>query len=212
LNILWFLFQYGRSDDPRIRKLIVFPFYGRYLFGSKKSGEDRDGIYSQEFMFITPFYATLQTHSALLASDDVYFLPFFMHSHVFYRKERETEDYWKVWPLVSVMTDSNGNFAIRALTLWPFRSDEFDRAWGPYYSLFEYNRYANRDRYFSLLLRAYSRYWNEREEHHFILGFNIDQSPQVSGVEFLGGFLGFRREYTRMETTKNVARVLWFSL
>jgi hypothetical protein len=50
------------------------------------------------------------------------------------------------------------------------------------------------------------------DEHHFLAGFNVDHTPEVTGVEFLGGFLGFRREYKRMETHSNVLRLFWFSI
>ncbi|MBL8019812.1 MAG: hypothetical protein JNM27_09120 [Leptospirales bacterium] len=212
MNLFWFLFQYGKSDDPHIRKLIVFALYGHYTFGSKGSVKDPDGVYSQQAQFISPFYVRLNTNSALLSSEDTYFIPFFMYARTYYKREREMETYLKIWPLFYVSNSSTGAFSVRSLTLWPFRSDEFDRVWGPYYSIFEYSRFENRDRYFSVLFRIYSRYWNETDEHHFLAGFNVDSSPEKTGFEFLGGFLGFQREYKRMETTRNVFRVLWFSL
>lgn len=213
LNLFWFLFQYQVNDSPLIRKLIIFPFYGRYVFGSKGSLTDPSGIYSQEYSFVTPFYATMRTSSALLESNSKYVVPVFMYDQTYYRKERETETYWKIWPLVSTSSDSNGRFEFRSLSLWPFRSDEFERIWGPLYSVVTYRRDENEEKYFSVLFRLYSRKWSSDEEHHFFVGFNYDNTPDVTGVEFLGGFLGFRREYNREDReTKNRVRLLWFSI
>ncbi len=211
INLFWFLFQYQTNDDPLIRKFILFPFYGKYVFGSKGSAKDPDGIYSSEYSFITPLYAHMRTSSALLESNAHYVIPIVSYDKTYYRKEREIETYWKIWPFFSTMRDSNGSFEFRALSLWPTRSDEFERIWGPLYSIVNYSHYENDDRYFSLLFRLYSRRWNDEEEHHFVLGFNFDKTPESTGLEFLGGFLGFRREYTRMETSQTKVRLLWFT-
>jgi hypothetical protein len=212
VNLFWILFQYSRNTDPYINKLIVFPLFGSYTFGSKGSVKDSDGVYSRSFAFITPFFMRQKISSALIEGNDLYIFPFFMTTHTFYKRERDEERYVKVWPVFSYSKSTSGALSFRMLTLLPVRSDEFERVWGPYYSLVEYNRYENQDRYFSLLFRTYSRYWNDVDEHHFLAGFNIDHTPEVTGVEFLGGFLGFRREYKRMETHSNVLRLFWFSI
>lgn len=213
LKILWFLFQRSYSRRPYMDKLIVFPFYGRYTFGSFEEESSDVLSYSREGIFITPFFTRLATHSAVLEGVYTSLFPFYHESQRFFRRDRTTEVFYKVWPLYQYMRDSEGNSSFRSLVLWPGRADHFERVWGTFYSLIEYNRYANGDRYFSLLFRLYSQYWNEKEFHLFLLGlFEFHRTPEYWSFEILGGFLGYRRDYLAERRVDNVVRFLWMDL
>ncbi len=209
LNLLWFLFHYHRNDDPIIRRLMIFPFYARYHFGSS---EQIRLPYYKEGIFITPLYANLRTYSATLDSDYKFVVPFYWNMDRYYHKEREVESYVKFWPLFQYISDSEGRREFRSLVLWPFRSDQFERAWGPLYSLVEYNTYSNGDRYFSLLLRLYSRYWNEEESHHFIAGVEWSRTPDYWSLQLLKGLLGYQRHYRRDGEPYSLFKLFWFTI
>jgi len=199
LNILWFLFQYGYNDDPVVRKRIFFPFYGYYRF------EHFEGT------FITPLFTQLKTHSIVAETNYniLIFAPTVWVSDRYYRQERESESYFKIWPLFQYVTDSRGNSGFRTLTLWPFRSDEFERLWGPLYSLFEYQKFENGDRYFATMFRIYSQYWNEKEFHLFFLGFEYHRTELYWSFEFLGGLLGMRRDTPQAGEPYSTMKILW---
>lgn len=208
-NALFFLYQYGTSDDPVIRRHVIFPFYGYYRFGNT---DEDDKTYYNEGLFITPLYARLRTNSEVLESDYTFLLPFLTWNERFYKKERESDSFFKLWPLFQTLETSGGRREFRSLVLWPFRSDQFEKDWGTLYSLVEVNRYENGDRYFSTLWRIYSRYWNETEEHHFLIGLELHLTPRLFEVSFLGGFLGFRRDYPLNESAYSTLQFLWLDI
>lgn len=206
---LWFLFQYERSNDPYIRKTIVFPFWGRYRFGRP------DQTYYKEFEFWTPFYVGLNSNSSSMVTDNDYVgILFYQDLDTYYKKEREREQYIKFWPLFKYREDSYGNMDIAVPAFWPFRADNTERIWAPILAggLFEYREYENGDRYLSFLLRSYSQYWNENETHIFVLGFEVHDEPDFWSVEFLGGLLGFKRVHLTEDESENFLRLLWFDI
>lgn len=209
-NALWFLYQYEYNDSPMIRKNIIFPFYGYYRFAFK------------EATFYGPFYVNLQTHSYIFESKtDIVgaIVPLYWKTERFYLQDWKRTLYLKIWPLFQYIRDDRGNREFRSLVLWPARSDNFERFWGPIYSLLEYREFANGDRYFSVMLRIFSRYWNARENHLFILGFEYHNTPRYWSWEFLGGLFGFRHRRTRLATldtaalpSENTIRLFWLDL
>jgi hypothetical protein len=219
-NAFFFLYQYARNTDPVNYKHIIFPFWGKYRFGT--SDKD-DEPYYKELEFISPFYVNLTTRSATLDSDYHMVVPFYWNDRRYFHKSRESEGYLKFWPLFRYISDSAGRREFRSLTLWPFRSDQFDRNWGTLWSLFEWNTYRNGDKYFATLFRLYSRYWNPESRHsrHFLLGFETHSTPEYWSVEFLGGFLGYRRNYPVSNLTGaarsadvdgHILRLLWLDI
>ena len=195
---LFFLFQRTKSKDPYIDKLIVMPFYGYYDFGNFEDESTQGYSATKEGYFITPFFTKLKTHSVILEAEYTSLFPFYINNKRYYRKERESVNYFKFWPLVRYQHDTRGNMSIRALSLLPWRSDMFEKVWGPYYSLFEYNRYENGDRYFSLFFRLYSQYWNAREFHLYLFWlFEMHSTPHYWSFKVLGGLLGYRRDFAR---------------
>ncbi len=196
---LLFLIQRTRSKDPYINKFFFIPFYGFYDFGNFEDESTKGFSATQEGYFITPFYASLKTHSVILESEYTSLFPVYIDNKRYYRKERESENYLKIWPLFNYSYDSRGNTAFRMITLLPWRSDTFEKVWGPYYSLVEYNRFENGDRYFSLFFRLYSQYWNANEFHLYLLGlFELHLAPDYWSVKLLGGVLGYRYDYGRV--------------
>lgn len=208
-NALWFIYQYQRSKDPQIKKHVFFPLYGYYRFGNT---DRADETYYNEGLFITPLYASLRTNSALLESEYTFLLPFYTNNTRHYRKERESDWFLKIWPLFQVIETSRGRSEFRSLVLWPFRSDQFERDWGTFYSLLEWNRYENGDRYFSLLFRLYSRYWNPEEERHFFVGFEWHSTSACWRLAFLGGLLGIRRDYLPDGDSYTTVELFWLDI
>ncbi len=200
LKLFLGLYQYGYSDNPIRRMNIIFPFYGYYRFAEF------------EGTFIALLYSNLKTHSLTDESEYTTIVPFYWDSVRHHRQERETENYFKIWPIFQYIKDSRGNAGFRTLVLWPWRSDEFEKIWGPLYSLLEYQVYENGDRYFATMFRIYSQYWNEREFHMFLLGFEYHRTPTYWSVEFLGGFLGFSRETLPEKDPVNTLKLFWFDI
>lgn len=233
-NALFFLYQYSYFEDPTIRKHIIFPFYGTYRFGTaldkaQLKKEQTEGVqfdkhkqsrkvspFYKEATFITPLYVNLKTSSVIVESDYHVLIPFYWNMERFHRKEREFEYYQKIWPLFSWISSDTGRTEFRSLTLWPFRSDQFERTWGTLYSLFEYNTYTNGDKYLSFLFRLYSYYWNANEDHHFLAGFEYRNTPEYWSIEFLGGFLGYRYDIPHTNNDllqpRSTIRLMWFDI
>ncbi len=189
-NFLWFIFQYHRSEDPGIRRYVFAPFYFYYRFGQI---EHEATPYYKEASFITPLAGQLRTYSSIMDSEYNYLLPLYLESSRYYHKEREVERYLKVWPFFQYYSDSQGRRSFRSLTLLPWRADNFDKAFGPIFSLVEYKQFENQDQYFSLLLRAYSQYWNKDEGHYFLMGLEWHNTPDYWSFEILGGLFGIHR-------------------
>ena len=210
-NIFWFLYQYSRSDDPYMRKHIIFPFYGRYNFGSR------------EATFITPFYVNLKTHSNIYEAETNAFMaivPLYWKTDRYYLKDWKKTTYLKMWPFFHYIEDNRGNFEFRSLALWPAgRSDKFERYWGPLYSLVEYRKFENGDKYFSIMFRIYSQYWNDDELHLFLAGLEFHKTPRYWSAEIAGGFLGFRHDYSLparsnlpAQESRNTLKLLWLDI
>ena len=169
-----------------------------------------------------PFYANLKTHSLIFESDTTIIgpvVPMYWKTKRFYLKDWRETTFLKVWPFFHYIDDGQGNKAFRTLVLWPTRAEKFERYWGPLYSLFEYRSYANGDRYASLLFRSFSRYWNEEEERWFILGFEFHFTPRYWYVGFMGGLLGYRHDYARLNEltgkrlpSKNTVELFYFRI
>ena len=208
-SFLYFIFQHHRSKDPGIHRTLVFPLYFYYRFGQLE--EEYDPYY-KEARFITPFFGNLRTYSSILDSDHDYLFPVYLGTKRYYHKEREEESYIKIWPLFHYIENSEGALEFRSLDIWPFRSDQFEKNWGPLYSLLEYKRHENGDRYFSLLLRLYSQYWNEDEGHYFLAGLEWHNTPEHWSFEILGGLFGIHN-YTIDEDENDWAfEFLWFDI
>ena len=208
-NFLFFLFQHHRSEDPGIHRTLIFPFYFYYRYGQME--EEYDPYY-KEARFITPLYGNLRTYSSIVDTDYDYFLPIYWNMKRYYHKEREEESYLKIWPFFQYVKNSEGALEFRSLVLWPWRSDQFEKNWGTYYSLLQYQEHENGDRYFSLLLRLYSQYWNDNESHYFLAGLEWHNTPEHWSFEILGGLLGVHR-YTMADGEGDWAfEFLWFDI
>ncbi len=208
-NLFWFLFQYHESKNPGIERLLVFPFYGYYRFGQL---EEEYQPYYKEATFITPLYANLRSYSSVMDTDYDFLTPLYWYAKRYYHKEREEETYLKVWPLFTYLDNSEGRVELSSLSLWPWRSDQFDKVWGVYWSLFQYKQYENDDRYFSLLFRLYSQYWNDMENHHFLLGLEWHDEPDHWSFEFLGGLFGIHKFSIDNDETDWAFEFLWVDI
>ncbi len=210
VNAFWFLYQYERNDNPYVRKLMIFPFWGTYRFADKEAD------------FYGPFYVKLRTHSLIFESEtDVVaaIVPFYWKTERFYLQDWRRSYFLKMWPFFQYVKDSNGNVSFQSLVLWPARDDDFERLWGPLYGLIEYREFENGDRFFSLFFRLYSQYWNQSEFHLFVLGFDFRTTPRYWSATFLGGFVGVQHDYpilgpkgTVEAPSRNILRLFWLRI
>ena len=208
-SFLWSLIQYQESKYPGIRRLVIFPFYGYYRFGETQG--ERSPFY-KEASFITPFYVNLKTFSYTADTNYHFVLPFYWDLKRYYHKEREEESHIRFWPLFKYTETSEGRTEFSSIALWPWRSDQFDKVWGPLYSIIEYRQYENRDQYFSLLFRLYSQYWNDSEEHYFLAGLEWHNDEEHWSFEILGGLLGLHRYTTRDGKEDWAFELLWIDI
>ncbi len=212
LNVL-FLYQYETNDSPYTRKHVLFPFYGYYQTANRSTE------------FFGPFYTRLKSHSVIFESRTHIagpVLPMYWKTDRYYLKDWKRQSFLKMWPFFQYAKDTKGNMEFRSLVLWPARADKFEKYWGPLVGLVEYREFENGDKYFSTMLRLYSQYWNKREFHLFVAGFEYHSTPEYWSVEFLGGFLGYRRDYAipaggdltggRSLEARNTLRLLWFDI
>ncbi len=194
-KFLWILFQYSKSENPFMRRYVVFPFYIHYRFGNKEIS------YYNEMNFYLLLLGNLKTESALVQSHYRFFIPFWYHHFRYYPQEQISSTNWKLWPLINYWDEDNA-FGWRILSIWPFPDDYFEKNWGPLYSLLEYAKYENEDKYFSMFLRLFSIRWNKQYEDFnlFFLGFHFKNSPYHFQIYILGGLLGFSKiTYSKKE-------------
>ncbi|HNH07001.1 MAG TPA: hypothetical protein PK683_00755 [Leptospiraceae bacterium] len=194
VNLLFFLIQYGSSEDKDYRKHIFFPFYGYSRFASK------------EFRFITPLFIKLNTDSYLVESESWYFLPVFHYNREYFRKEERTDTYYKVWPFWKWHKDTEGNLSTNLLSLFPFRSESMERLWEPVWSVFEYKSQINGEKRVSLLMRLYSQRWSEEEFHFYVpLVMDYSNTKDSFSMKFLYGLLGYEKK-----DSSSTYQFLWF--
>ncbi|MCS7205742.1 MAG: hypothetical protein NZ853_08595 [Leptospiraceae bacterium] len=194
-KFLWILFQYSRSDRPYLRRWVFFPFYVHHRSGVK------DISYYKETNFYFIFWGNLKTESALIQSNYRFFLPFWYHHYRYYQQEQVETISWKLWPFMSYWREET-SFGWRVLALWPLPDDYFEKIWGNFYSLIEYQRFENNDRYLSFLMRIMSFRWNRDydEWNLFFLGFHYKSNPYQWKFTFLGGLLGISKtKYSKRE-------------
>jgi len=184
---LFMLYLYGHSKKPAVKYNILFPIAGYHRFGSE------DGKYYRDLSFFL-LAGRLRTESSLLTSNYKFLIPVYWNLYRHYKKEDEWEKYYKIWPLFVYTKDSLGNRRFQSLALWPLASDEIDRLWGPIWTLYEYRKYQNGDRYHSVLFRTFSMYRGEEKRHYFALGFDFFKSKTELSFQFLGGLFGFHRK------------------
>lgn len=197
-RLFWFIIQYSKSEDPWIRKYIFFPFYINYQFGSPKLS------YYQSTNFYLILLGNLRTDSALLESNYLFFIPFWYHHYRYYKQEQIKTISWKLWPIIHYWQEENSAFGWRILAIWPFPDDLVEKNWGTFYSLLEYNKHENEDKYFSVLLRLFSLRWNSiyQDFNLFFLGFQYKANPNLFEFSFLGGLIGFSK--ITYEKNKNI--------
>ena len=208
-SFLYVLFRHHRSENPGIRRTLIFPFYSYYRYGQLDSEYEP---YYKEDISIALLFANSRTYSSIVDTDYHYFMPFYWNMKRYYHKEREEESYLKIWPFFQYIENSEGRTEFRSLVLWPWRSDQFEKVWGPYYSLVEYKHHENDDRYFSLLLRLYSQYWNEDESHYFLAGLEWHNTPRHWSFEILGGLFGIHRYAMEEDRGDWAFEFLWFDI
>jgi hypothetical protein len=193
-NFIFFLFQYGYSNDKDYRKLICFPFYGYSHYASK------------DFTFITPFYIQMKSNNYHEKGIFYYFVPFYIYSNKTFPKEERSESYLKIWPFYRYSKDPEGNLEWNTLSLFPFRSSTFERVWDPVWSLVEYKNFINGEKRFSLFMRLYSQRWSEDEFHMYIpLLIDYSKSESSNSWSFFYGFLGYEKK-----EEKSKFQFLWF--
>lgn len=187
-RLLWFLIQYSKSEDPFIRKYVFFPFYIHYQFGNQEL------TYFQETNFYLILLGNLKTESALLISNYKFFIPFWYHHYRYYKQEQTESKNWKLWPIIQYWEEESA-YGWRVLALWPLPDTMVEKNWGTYYSLFEYSKLENEDKYFSMLLRTFSLRWNPdyNDFNLFLLGFHYKSHPEFFQFTFLGGLIGFSK-------------------
>ena len=212
VRLFWFLYQYDRSEDPYIRRHVIFPFWGKYEFA------DQDRRFYKEMYFYSPFYISIRSRSTVMETDHDYIgLFLYQDQRTFYRRERETERYIKAWPFFKYREDSFGNMDVSVPALWPFRADRMEQMWlFPFGGwLFEYREFENGYKYLSLFFHTFTRYWNDEEEHIFITGLEVHDTPTWWSAEFAGGLVGVKRQERKGSINgdrETIYRLLWFDI
>ncbi|HPS57405.1 MAG TPA: hypothetical protein PK514_04805 [Spirochaetota bacterium] len=151
-NLPWPLVQIRDCDNPRVRKRIFFPFYGRYTAENYES------------FFVTPLYFRITDESAdVKAAYHVscflfwYFKRDYSYTHDFYGRSWR---YFKAWPLVQVEWSDSGFYSLNVLSLLPFRDTAgYERMYQPFWSLFEYRVRPDGVKHMGILLRTYYQVW-----------------------------------------------------
>lgn len=191
---LFYLFQYGYSNDKDYRKHVFFPFYGYSRYAGK------------EATFITPFYINLRTDTHLVKTSYHFILPFIWSMSQYYKKEERTDEYFKIWPVFRYHKDTEGNMGWSMFSFFPLRSDTIEKNWEPIWSIIEYKRFINGERRFSLFMRLYTQRWTDTEFHIYI-PFLLDLSFEEhrTKIKILYGLFGYEREYD-----KRTLQLLWF--
>ena len=191
---LFFLLQYGYSNDKDYRKKVFFPFYGYSRFANK------------EFEFITPFIYRMETDSYNIKSNNFYFVPFFHYNREYFVKEERTDLYYKFWPLVKWHKDHEGTLSWNLLSFYPVRSETAEKVWDPIFSLIEYRNQSNGEKKFSMFLRLYNQKWSENDfEWNIPLLMDYSSSIETEKFRLFYGLLGYEKK-----EEKKYLQLFWF--
>lgn len=181
-SALFFLFQYGYSDNMDYRKIMFIPFYGHTRFASK------------EFTFITPLYIHLKSDTYQVQSDYHFFIPFFYFMKQYWIKEERSDIYYKFWPFFRWHKDKEGNLDWNAVSLFPIRSSMVERIWDPLWSIIEYKQFINGSKRLHLFMRTYTQIWTKNELYINVpIVFNYYSTPNRTKVEIFNGLFAFER-------------------
>ncbi|TAL30382.1 MAG: hypothetical protein EPN93_19895 [Spirochaetes bacterium] len=190
LNFPWPLVMIQDSTNPSIYKRIFFPFYGKYLYGSK------------ETFFVSPLYFTLKHTTESFSSE------YYINALVvwyFKRDYPKSPDkhhgsawrYFKVWPLFHYEYDSAGNSCFNMLSLLPFRDpDGYELMYQPFWTLFEYRKLTSGEKRLGLLLRTYYQRWGEDFMHikvPILFTFRTE-GDVVTQFSVLASMFGYERD------------------
>lgn len=152
-NLPWPLVQIRDCDNPRVRKRIFFPFYGRYTAENYES------------FFVTPLYFRITDENAdVKAAYHVscflfwYFKRDYSYTHEFYGRSWR---YFKIWPLMQVEWSDSGLYSLNVLSLLPFRDTAgYERMYQPFWTLFEYRERPDGVKHMGIMLRTYYQVWS----------------------------------------------------
>ncbi len=203
LNIPWPLVQFKDCENPKIRKRIFFPVYGRYRY------------VNNETVFITPLYFRLTKKSYRFDSQQHIALLVFW----FYRRDyhRNADPYYgrrwryfKLWPVFSVEYNDLGDRAFNLLALLPFRDREgYERLYQPFWSVIEFEGFRSGERRLGLLLRLYRQRWGP-DFFHVRIPFLISaarRENRLTELTFFEHMLGYQ-----MRPKGRYMRLFWIPI
>lgn len=183
MNALFYLIQFGYSNDKDYRRLMFIPFYGYSRYASK------------EFRLITPLYIHLKSDTYLVKSNFHMFFPFYFYTNEYYVKEKRRSVYHKFWPFFRWYKDYEGNLSWNALSLFPVKSISFERIWDPIWSIVEYQKMINGEKRLSFLMRLYTQRWNKNDFHIYIpLLLDLSLEKRKTDIKFLYGLFGYEKK------------------
>lgn len=151
-NLPWPLVQIWDSDEPKMKRRIFFPFYGRV---------ESD---NSETLFVTPLFFRFSKKA------ETYESAYYTNLLIVWWRKRDYHvahdthgGYWryfKIWPLMSVEYNERGYYSFNMLSLLPFRDEDgYERLYEPFWSLLEYRKFSDGERRLGLLLRTYYQRW-----------------------------------------------------
>lgn len=190
-NLPWPLVQIADCESPHIRKRIFFPFYGDYRYERSRT------------VFVTPLYFRLSAETQRYDSMEYYV---FLVVWYFTRDYHNYIDpyygsrwrYFKIWPLMHVEYNDQGDFVFNLLSLLPFRDREgYERLYQPFWSLVEYQAFRSGEQRLGLFLRLYYQRWGEdffEMQIPFIVNYE-SSGDRVRSFTFLLSMFGYRHNH-----------------
>ncbi len=187
-NLPWPFVQIQDQETPFIYKRIFFPFYGDYRYGTSRT------------VFVTPLYFRMSKDSEIFDSENYVVCVLFWY---FKREYHGRSDpyygrswrYFKIWPLLQVEHNDEGDFSFNSLSLLPFRDTAgYERLYQPFWSIVEYRRFRNGEKRLGLLLRLYYQRWSDdffRMQIPFVVTL-ARRENRLTELTFILSMFGYR--------------------
>lgn len=153
MNLFWPLVQLRSCESPKIYSRIAFPFFGIHRYNDN------------ETFFVTPLYFRLRKKSYRFDSEQNFILGIIWYYRRDYHERPDPRygmrwRFFKIWPLFQAEWNDRGDSYFSLLSLLPFRDREgYEKIYQPFWSIVEYERFADGEKRLGLLMRLYYQRW-----------------------------------------------------
>ncbi|NUM32994.1 MAG: hypothetical protein HUU50_00475 [Candidatus Brocadiae bacterium] len=213
-SLLWPFFSYAKNEesgyteyncpwpffktrkDKAVDELRVWPFYWKSETKIAPEGKEDD------LVLLWPIYWHTQSEYTTYQKESRYVLPFYWsHWRKGKGKDGQESSSVKIWPLCDYEKKEDGTVRYRAISPFWFEDylpEGFQKAWAPFFTVFDYSKGPEGKKTFSMLGPLYQYKADEESLYHRFLFFSYKKTknPEQDFKRFsvLGGLFEYKEE------------------